>query len=269
MKLSFLSFLVFISANLVAQQPTLRSQTVNLNTVSQANNQLKPSSFLASKEADSQDVKKKIAPASIKIHLLPLFGNYEKTDALKKIDDDFLKACDKSFENRSQASEFFAKRAWEYLEEGQTDTATYRFNLAYLLDDENVDAYWGLGVIEFQKNNTREAIQLMQTGLEMDDNKNIVLKVDLATIFIQCFIVEKKPEDLAKAFDLLDEAIRQQPDFANAYIQLSLAELVNEQPDKAWISFHKGYEIDPESANPEILQALLAKKDDPQGIFKK
>jgi tetratricopeptide (TPR) repeat protein len=264
MKVFLLSCVFLITANLLAQQPSFYSQNVNLRQT-QVSNAL---SFQSNKSTDSQDVKKKIAPSGIKIHLLPLFGNYEKTEDLKRIDDEFLKACDKNFKTRSEASNFFAQRAWEYLGDGEKDTATYRFNLAYLLDDENVDVYWGLGVIEFQKGNTREAIILMKNGLQIADNQNPTLMVDLATIYIQCYSVEKKTDDLAKAFDLLDEAIRQEPELSNAYMQLALAELVNGQPDKAWEAFHKGYELDPENLKPEILEALLAKKEDPKGIFK-
>lgn len=262
MKVFLLSCTLLITADLLAQQPTFRSQSGNVNT------SLSSFSFQSNKSSDSQEVKKKPAPASIKIHLLPLFGNYEKTEELKRIDNEFLAACDKSFKTRSEASDFFAQRAWEYLAEGEKDTATYRFNLAYLLDDENVDVYWGLGVIEFQKGNTRDAIVLMKQGLQMADNQNATLMVDLATIYIQCYTNEKKTDDLAKAFDLLDEAIRQEPQLGNAYMQLALAELINEQPDKAWEAFHKGYELDPDNAKIEILQALLAKKEDPKGIFK-
>ncbi|MDZ7935516.1 MAG: hypothetical protein U5M51_11295 [Emticicia sp.] len=187
----------------------------------------------------------------------------------KQIDEEFLKACDLNFKTRSEASEFFATRAWEYLGEGEKDTATYRFNLAYLLDDENSDVYWGLGVIAYQNEKYAQAIDLMNRGLEIEDDDNVTLLVDLSTVYIKCFTVDAEKEDLRKAFELLTKALIKQPESANALMQLSLAKLLNEEIDEAWERFHQGYELDPDNASIEILEGLLAKKDDPRSIFKK
>lgn len=260
------SIYVFISAEVLAQQPVFRSQSANLNTFS---SQAKPKSFISAQDTPSQVIKKRFAPAGTNIHLLPLFGEFEKTDAQKAVDEEFLKMCDLNFPSREKASAFFAERAWEYLSEGQQDTATYRFNLAYLLDNENSDAFWGLGVISYQNEKYDKAINLMKRGLEIDDDDNTTLIVDLSTVYIKCFTVDAEKEDLYKAFDLLEKVIKKQPEMANAYMQLSLARLLNGQIDDAWENFHKGYEIDPDNASVDILEGLLAKKDDPKGIFRK
>ena len=82
-------------------------------------------------------------------------------------------------------------------------------------------------------------------------------------------MVDNKTEHMDKTFDLLASALRKSPECANAYMQLSLARLTNNQIDEAWENFHKGYELDPQNANAEILLALLEKKEDPKGVFKK
>lgn len=267
------SLCVLISADIVAQQAVFRSQSANLNSYSTPTKNLSNSSntksFVPAQDTQTQVVKKKLAPKGVNIHLLPLFGEFEKTDVQKTVDAEFLKACDANFKTRSEASEFFATRAWEYLGEGEKDTATYRFNLAYLLDDENSDVYWGLGVIAYQNEKYAQAIDLMNRGLEIDDDDNVTLIVDLSTVYIKCFTVDAEKEDLRKAFELLTKALTKQPESANALMQLSLAKLLNEEIDEAWERFHQGYELDPDNASIEILEALLAKKDDPRGIFKK
>lgn len=260
------SIFVFVSAEMLAQQPVFRSQSANLNTFSSPT---KSKSFVPAQDTQSQVVKKRLAPIGANIHLLPLFGEFDKTDAQKASDEEFLKMCDLNFPTRAKASAFFAERAWEYLEEGQKDTATYRFNLAYLLDDENADAFWGLGVISYQNEKYEKAISLMKRGLAMDDDDNVTLVVDLSTVYIKCFTVDAEKDDLYTAFDLLEKVIKKQPECANAFMQLSLARLLNGQIDEAWENFHKGYEIDPDNASIDILEGLLAKKDDPKGIFKK
>ncbi len=271
MKFLFLSGLcIFVSADLLAQQAVFRSQSTNLNSYSS------PAKTLSNTPApkvqvaqDTQVIKKRFAPNGINIHLLPLFGEFEKTDVQKVVDEDFLKACDKSFKNRSEASDFFAVRAWEYLGEGAKDTATYRFNLAYLLDDQNPEVYWGLGVIAYQNEKYAQAIDLMQRGLTLGEDDNITLLIDLSTVYIKCFTVDANKENLRKAIDLLTDALIKQPESANALMQLSLAKLLNDEIDEAWERFHQGYELDPDNASIEILEGLLAKKEDPRGVFKK
>jgi tetratricopeptide (TPR) repeat protein len=260
------SICFFVSAELLAQQAVFRSQSTNLNTFSSPT---KAKSFVSAQDTPSQVIKKRFAPAGINIHLLPLFGEFDKTDAQKNTDEEFLKMCDLNFPSRAKASAFFAERAWEYLSEGQKDTATYRFNLAYLLDDENSDAFWGLGVISYQNEKYEKAISLMKRGLEMDDDDNVTLMVDLSTVYIKCFTVDAQKEDLYTAFDLLEKVIKKQPESANAFMQLSLARLLNGQIDEAWDNFHKGYEIDSNNASVDVLEGLLSKKDDPKGIFTK
>lgn len=271
--LLLLSLFALISADLTAQQAVFRSQSANFNSYSGPTKTLSNTSntmlFVPEQDTQTQVVKKKLAPKGVNIHLLPLFGEFEKTDAQKAVDAEFLKACDLNFKTRSEASDFFAARAWEYLGEGERDTATYRFNLAYLLDDENSDAYWGLGVIAYQNEKYAQAIDLMNRGLEIEDDDNVTLIVDLSTVYIKCFTVDAEKEDLKKAFELLTKALTKQPESANALMQLSLAKLLNEEIDEAWERFHQGYELDPDNASIEILEGLLAKKEDPRGIFKK
>jgi tetratricopeptide (TPR) repeat protein len=258
------SICIFASAELLAQQAVFRSQSANFNTFSSSTKSKSPVS-----DTPSQVSKKQFAPAGTNIHLLALFGEFEKTDTQKAADGEFLKMCDLNFPSRAKASAFFAERAWEYLSEGQKDTATYRFNLAYLLDDENADAFWGLGVISYQNEQYEKAISLMKRGIEIADDDNATLVVDLSTVYIKCFTVDAQKDNLYTAFDLLEKVIKKQPECANAFMQLSLARLLNGQIDEAWENFHKGYEIDPDNASVDILEGLLAKKEDPKGVFKK
>lgn len=256
---------LFVSVELLAQQPVLRSQSAILGSVSSSVSAVKPNAL----GSETKNAKKRFAPTGTNIHLIPLFGGFDKTESQKAVDAEFLKVCDLNFKTRKEASEFFSVRAWEYLGEGQKDTATYRFNLAYLLNDENVDVYWGLGVIYYQDEKYEEAIELMEHGLQLDNEDNTTLMVDLSTVYLKWFMIDKKTEHLDKTFSLLNEAIRKSPQYANAYMQLSFAKLTNNQIDEAWENFHKAYELDPQSGNPEILQALLEKKEDPKKIFRK
>ncbi len=268
-KAFFLISLLLITDLLVAQQPVFRSQTLNTG-LPPANGTIllnTPKSFKVKKDSQDSVEKKKLAPVGVDMKVLPLFGEYQKTEAQQKEDEAFIKMCEKNFTSHSEASDFFSTRAWEYLKDAEIDTAIYRFNLAYLLNDENVDVYWGLGVIAYQKGDIYGAIELMERGNEIGQDPTLM--VDLATLHIELYIAEKKVENLTKAFNLLEKAIEIQPQLTNAYMQLALSEILNGQIDDAWENFHKGYEIDPEGVNEAILNDLLNRKPDPKGIFKK
>lgn len=181
---------------------------------------------------------------------------------------DLLTECQNSFKTPAEASTFFSKMGWNYLAEGDRKEARKRFDWAYLLDEKNVDAFWGLGVMTFQEERFEESTLFMERGLDVDKNTNVTLMVDLATVYIKLFTETEQPKHLARAFELTEKAIEIHPTYVNAYMQKGLAELINGKVDNAWISFHKGYEISPKETDIHLLTNLLAQKPDPKGIFK-
>jgi len=210
------------------------------------------------------------APAGIDINYLPLFGNYEKTETQLVDDELFLSECDREFSTRKEAGDFFNKMAWQYLSEGDKSTATYRFNLAWLLNPENFDIFWGLGVIEFQNGNYSGAIELMNKGLALSDGKNYVFMTDLATIYIKKALANTNSIiESSKAKELLNNAIKIQPQYTPAFVQLTIVNLLENNLDAAWENFHKAYELNPAELSREVLAELLSRKDDPKGVFKK
>ena len=73
-----------------------------------------------------------------------MFGGLTPGQATQVIGEAQLKAIAASFASPAEASTFFATKGFEYLSENQPDTATYRFNLAWLLDPKNAEGYVGL-----------------------------------------------------------------------------------------------------------------------------
>jgi tetratricopeptide (TPR) repeat protein len=182
--------------------------------------------------------------------------------------DKLLTECRNSFKTPVEASTFFSKMGWNYLSEGDRREARKRFDWAYLLDEKNVDAFWGLGVMTFQEERFEESTLFMERGLDADKNPNVTLMVDLATVYIKLFTQTDQPKHLARAFELTEKAIDIHPTYVNAYMQKGLAELINGKVDNAWLSFHKGYAISPKDTDIHLLSNLLAQKPDPKGIFK-
>ena len=250
---------------LVAAQPT--QLITSARSVDSANNR-KPTTthaFVAEKPGTVGTALE--ATEAKAAHCLPLFG--ERSKSIEQIEKEirFLNDCDQNFGSRHEASQFFAARGWDYLSDSQLDTAVYRFNLAYLLNDKNADAYWGLGVICYQQEKMPDAIRMLKKGLAVADT-NTVLMTDLATVQIKYYQQTKDEKLLNEAEAYLYQAIGLDPASATAHIELSLLYFTRANYPKAWESLHKARALDLSVIDLAYLGELLAKMPDPKGFFK-
>lgn len=205
-------------------------------------------------------------PTSGEVNTIPLFGERAKTSEQIDREIRFLNDCDRSFATRPEASSFFADRGWDYVASGQLDTAAYRFNLAWLLNDNNADAYWGLGVVCYQKNQLPDAIRMLKRSLTVADS-NATLMTDLATVQIKHYQEHNDPNVLADAETTLQRAVAITPS-APAYQKLSLINYLKADYGKAWAYFHQARSLDLTSLDLSYLNDLLAKQPDPKGMFR-
>lgn len=201
------------------------------------------------------------------VNTLPLFGERPKTSEQIDREIHFLNDCDRSFATRPEASHFFAERGWDYIASGQLDTAAYRFNLAWLLDDGNADVYWGLGVVCYQKNQLPDAIRMLKRSLTVADS-NATLMIDLATVQIKYHQEHNDPRVLADAETTLLRALSVSPNSASAHQKLSLIHYLKADYSKAWAHFHQARGLDLTALDLSYLNDLLAKQPDPKGVFK-
>lgn len=211
------------------------------------------------------------APAApeltIAAYVLPLFGERAKSAEQIGREIHFLNECDKNFTSRYEASQFFSARGWDYLSEGQLDTAAYRFNLSWLLNDKNADAYWGLGVVSYQRNDLSQAVRMLKKGLGVADT-NVVLMTDLATVQIRLYQEKQDLNELNDAEMLLQKSLSIVPNNPVALIKLALTNYERTDYAKAWDYFHKARVLDISVIDLAFLNELLSKQPDPQGVFK-
>ncbi len=196
-----------------------------------------------------------------------MFGNVPKTEAEQKADEKFLSSCDKSFSSRTEASSFFMERGWEYFNEGQIDTAVYRFNLAWLLNPDNVNTYWAFGLVENSKGNTADAIGLYERALKYQP-KNSLLLSDAAGAYLKLYTENKKKKDLKKATAYLDQSLAADSKNAYALFNLSQVKFHEKKYADAWDYLHKSREIDMRTLDYQYLANLMAQMPDPTGLFK-
>lgn len=206
-------------------------------------------------------------PEAPSANVLPMFGGKQKTEAEQKQDEKFLTSCDKNFSTRPEASKFFMERGWEYLNEGQTDTAMYRFNLAWLLDPGNKDTYWAFGLVTAAKGNNELAIDYYDKALAIDP-KNSLLLSDVANSYLALYKEKKKKKILKKASGYLATATTQDPSNAYALYNTSVVRFYEKKYSDAWDYLHKSRAINMTQIDYGYIVELVAQMPDPQGFFK-
>lgn len=75
-----------------------------------------------------------------------MYGEREKTEALKKADADFIASIEKLGVTRQEGAKQLVKSGWSYWKKNDLNLTIARFNQAWLLDPENVDAYHAFAV---------------------------------------------------------------------------------------------------------------------------
>ena len=199
--------------------------------------------------------------------LLPLFGGLNPAQATQLLGAAQLKAIAASFASSAEASTFFSTKGFEYLRDNQPDTAAYRFNLAWLLNPQNAEAYRGLGVVASAQPTPDASIGLLAQGLALAPTSPLLLS-DLGTSYLIRYGQAKKKKDLLAGLDLLQRATATDPTNAVAWQQLARGFYYQEKYAEAWAAVHKGQALSVGSLDFGLITDLLAKLPDPQGTFK-
>ncbi|NEM98958.1 tetratricopeptide repeat protein [Pontibacter burrus] len=198
--------------------------------------------------------------------VLPMFGKIAKTEAQQKSDEKFLKSSDASFSTRPEASKFFMERGWQYLNEGQIDTAMHRFNLAWLLNPDNSETYWAFGLVTVARGNPAEAVEYYQKALSYEP-KNALLLSDLANCYLAIYNQNPKKKTLKQATAYTQQALAADAQNAFACFAMSQVEYHNKKYAEAWTWLHKGRELNITAMDYTYLMQLIEKMPDPKGFF--
>ncbi|WP_400193089.1 tetratricopeptide repeat protein [Hymenobacter sp. B81] len=198
--------------------------------------------------------------------LQPLFGGLTPEAAQQLLGEPFINGIAQSFASRAEASRFFTNKGYEYLTEGQPDTARYRFNLAWVLDPQNSHAYRGLGILT-SATSLDESIGLFARGLAAAPGNSQLLS-DLGASYLLRHEQTKKAKDLKLAQQHLDQAVAADANNAYAYQQLARVYYLQGSYPQAWEAVHKARNLSLSNVDFGLVSELTAKLADPQGVFK-
>jgi len=170
--------------------------------------------------------------------LLSKYGGLEKTREEIKGDSVFIEKIMASFKSKTEASNHMIGLGFKYLYRGDLKTAMYRYNQAYLLDNNNSNIYWGYGAIYMAFGKFDLAKKQYEEGLKIDpDNDDIW--IDYGTTYLAEFY-HLHATDKIKAQSKLDIAIEKlhrafeiNASNPNASYKLSICYLYQENCEKA------------------------------------
>jgi Tfp pilus assembly protein PilF len=156
----------------------------------------------------------------------PFFGFAAKTDAQREEDDKFVKALVQAAGTREKALDEVVKRGWRALGSGKFSEAALRFNQAYLVAPEQSVVYHGLAAIAQIRFNDLDFAEELFRIAQKQPNPLKMLNADYGRVLL----VAKRPKD---AQPVLEQAVKDTPDFGDAWINLAWARLQNGDRDAA------------------------------------
>jgi predicted Zn-dependent protease len=150
----------------------------------------------------------------------PFFGFAIKTDAQREADEKFVKALLDATGTREKALDEITRRGWRALATGKPGEAAMRFNQAFLLAPEQSVVYHGLAVVaQIRFNDLAFAEELLRIARKQP-NPLKMLNADYGRVLL----VDKRPKE---AQPVLEQAVKDAPDFRDAWTNLAWARLQN------------------------------------------
>ncbi|WP_334506012.1 tetratricopeptide repeat protein [Bradyrhizobium sp. AZCC 1693] len=160
---------------------------------------------------------------SAPINEQPFFGFAAKNSEEKAADDKFVDAIVGATGSREKAFEEATKRAWIAINAGRIREAALRFNQAFLVSPEQSSVYHGFAVIAQARFNDLDAAdELFRIALKQPHPVK-ALHADYGRFLL----IAKRPRD---ALSVLEQAVKEAPDFGDAWTNLAWARFQNGDP---------------------------------------
>jgi len=157
---------------------------------------------------------------SAPINEQPFFGFAAKNSEEKAADDKFVSAIVEATGSREKAFDETTMRGWRAINTGKIKEAAVRFNQAFLILPEQSRVFHGFAVVaQAQFNDLDAADELFKIALERP-NPVKALKADYGRFLL----IAKRPRD---AQSVLEQAVKDAPDFGDAWTNLAWARFQN------------------------------------------
>jgi predicted Zn-dependent protease len=182
----------------------------------------------------------------------PFFGFAVKTEAQREADEKFVKALLEATGSKEKALDEVAKRGWRALATGKLGEAAQRFNQAFLFAPDQSVVYHGLAVVaQIRFNDLAFAEELLRIARKQP-NPLKMLNADYGRVLL----VAKRPQD---AQPVLEQAVKDAPDFGDAWINLAWAREQNGDGPAACAAADEAMKLRPSAnANVDLVKLRTA-----------
>jgi Tfp pilus assembly protein PilF len=150
----------------------------------------------------------------------PFFGFADKNSEQQAADANFVNAIIQAAGTREKAYEETTKRGWRAINSGRMGEAAQRFNQAFLLSPEQSGVYQGFAAVTLARFRDLDATEeLFKVALKQPHPMK-ALNADYGRFLL----IAKRPKD---AQPVLEQAVKDAPDFADAWTNLAWARFQN------------------------------------------
>jgi predicted Zn-dependent protease len=150
----------------------------------------------------------------------PFYGFAEKSVSLRDVDERFVTTLVQLTGSRQKAFKETTLRGWRALSSGNFSEAARRFNESFLLLPEESEVYHGLAAVaQTRFNDVEFAEELFKIALRQPNPLKVV-NADYGRLLM----IAKRPRD---AQPVLEQAVKDTPEFGDAWSNLALARFQN------------------------------------------
>jgi predicted Zn-dependent protease len=163
-------------------------------------------------------VSKKVYPAQSNEQ--PFFGFIHKTPELRDADAKFAAGAISAMGNKDKAADEILARGWSALSAGDNVTAGRRFNQAYLVDPGRSGVYHSFAALVHSRFHDADYAEELFRIAKTRPNPMPTLNAD----FGRLLLIAKRAQE---AQPLLEQAVKDTPEFADAWSNLAFARYYN------------------------------------------
>jgi Tfp pilus assembly protein PilF len=197
--------------------------------------------------APGVQVTKRAYPAPINEQ--PFFGFATKDTAQKAADANFVTAIIQAAGTREKAFEETTKRGWRAINAGKMGEAAQRFNQAFLISPAQSGVYHGFAAVaQIRFKDLDAADELFRIALKQP-NPVKALNADYGRLLL----IAKRPRE---AQPVLEQAVKDAPDLADAWTNLAWARFQNGDPASACAAAEEASKQRPSTTSASDLTAV-------------
>ena len=201
----------------------------------------------------------------------PLFGEKQyRSRGLSEADRQFVEAAVRESGSKEAAARLAILRGWKQLKQGDPEVAIQSFNQAYLLDPNNAEIYWGLGIAMTQQERHDIAVRLFARALALDpQNPRLLADIGLAHAYAAGGMTHDPVEQakrLQGAMPWFDAAEKLDPAYATTFVNRAIALFFLGKYSESWMNVEKAEAIDRASVDQKLLADLSKKMPRPASV---